>query len=461
MECTGVVKPGTYVTHAKRSRSCPTRGAGPIIPAGAGLGLTYLNGTNTSGPNQQIQTEFAARSCKLNSLASISIHITYSSSRLKWESSVVLSIMSTPNDDALPSRERSPVPSTDDAYNIPQELYDKACEHQDLLTAEERQLLRSRGDTVGKALADPTSLTDVERYDLLHFPPPDIVYAGIQQVTNGALRTAEELWDKARLARSHGNLADLSVSEIELLANNFHTLDDFQMIKSAYKLHGSRWIFDDSFGRDWNAPGNKAAHKLLFPDYWDLLRSVADCWIGWRANKSARMEYSFEARLGLVSLSSMRGVKGQGRDSANKDAGYLNTPAKGPLSDVPEASNMVPIPISYREFGEPLSSRYSRKDSHQGLNQRHGRDKMSESEAASYGYAGRPWPMGFTFTPTPFKLFCYEMNAVLGRDVKVPVQRPKEAWDALSDDERASFKLRLEAMRQDAWDAADRLRPED
>ena len=42
---------------------------------------------------------------------------------------------------------------------IPEDLYDKAEDHQEELTEEERQLFLSRGDVIGKALGSPHSLT--------------------------------------------------------------------------------------------------------------------------------------------------------------------------------------------------------------------------------------------------------------------------------------------------------------
>lgn len=49
--------------------------------------------------------------------------------------------------------------------DIPESLYDKARDHQDQLTEEERQLLLSRGDVLGKVLAYPDSLTADEIYE--------------------------------------------------------------------------------------------------------------------------------------------------------------------------------------------------------------------------------------------------------------------------------------------------------
>ena len=53
------------------------------------------------------------------------------------------------------------------AYDIPASLYKKAQTQKDQLTDDERALLLSRGDVVGRALAQPASLTPAERYEVL------------------------------------------------------------------------------------------------------------------------------------------------------------------------------------------------------------------------------------------------------------------------------------------------------
>jgi hypothetical protein len=54
----------------------------------------------------------------------------------------------------------------DMAYQIDQALYDKAETRNAELTDEERALLQSRGDAVGKALAHPELLTTEETYEV-------------------------------------------------------------------------------------------------------------------------------------------------------------------------------------------------------------------------------------------------------------------------------------------------------
>ncbi|CZR62574.1 uncharacterized protein PAC_12471 [Phialocephala subalpina] len=125
---------------------------------------------------------------------------------------------------------------------IPQGLYTKAQDHQDELTQEERELLLSRGDVIGKALAQPSSLSDAERNDVKGLPSPDVVRANIERATNGKMSTVDEILSKARL-----DVRSLSKDEIDLIANNFHESSSGFM--SNYN----------------DAPGAKEARNLLTP----------------------------------------------------------------------------------------------------------------------------------------------------------------------------------------------------
>jgi hypothetical protein len=161
------------------------------------------------------------------------------------------------------------------AVNIPQELYTKAQDHQDQLTQEERQLLLSRGDNIGKVLAQPNLVTDVERNDVLGRPHPDAVRASIQRVTGGQMSTVAELISKAR-----ADVQSLSKDELELMFNNFNE-------------RPSMWEkqFDDT-------PGAKEARTLLLPvEDRDVLMTVGQYRImapqtKWKAYLAAQKEES-------------------------------------------------------------------------------------------------------------------------------------------------------------------------
>ena len=109
------------------------------------------------------------------------------------------------------------------AYTIPQEIYLKAQNQQNELTDAERQLLLSRGDLIGRALAQPSSLTEVECYKVLNRPPPDVTRTRIDLVSNGELSTVAELVVKAT-----PDASGLNDAELDLMANNFH-VEDMEM----------------------------------------------------------------------------------------------------------------------------------------------------------------------------------------------------------------------------------------
>ncbi|KAK2763588.1 glucan -beta-glucosidase [Colletotrichum kahawae] len=113
------------------------------------------------------------------------------------------------------------------ADSIPRALYINAQNKQHQLTDEERQLLLSRGDVVGKALARPESLTTDEMHQVLLWPPPDVVRANIQRATGGQLNTPIELYAQGKDALDRGNFSTmLNDEEVALLARRFHAGDD-------------------------------------------------------------------------------------------------------------------------------------------------------------------------------------------------------------------------------------------
>jgi len=134
----------------------------------------------------------------------------------------------------------------DKAYGISKELYDKAEKANDTLTEEERTLLLSQGDVVGKALARPDSLSLEERYAVLQWSPPDELHAAIRKATDSALSTPEELYAAAR----QGNSADLSPDVKRILASKF-------WVDAATKNDWSRWFWNE-------VPGNWQALTLLY-----------------------------------------------------------------------------------------------------------------------------------------------------------------------------------------------------
>ncbi|KAK0639489.1 hypothetical protein B0T16DRAFT_423262 [Cercophora newfieldiana] len=108
---------------------------------------------------------------------------------------------------------------------IPRDLYDKAQNHQDQLTDDERSLLLSRGDAIGKALGhpDPFALTTAEVHEVMQWPAPDVVRANVERATGGRMATPKELYEKAKGAIDDGRPleAALDGEELRLLAQGF------------------------------------------------------------------------------------------------------------------------------------------------------------------------------------------------------------------------------------------------
>ncbi len=122
-------------------------------------------------------------------------------------------------------RQHQQLAASDDA--IQETLYEKAQDRQNQLTDAERRLLLSRGDVIGKALADPASLTADEIHEVLLWPPPEEVRANIQHATGGALGTPSDLYAKAKDAIARGQFDTMvNADEAALLSRNFHPLGD-------------------------------------------------------------------------------------------------------------------------------------------------------------------------------------------------------------------------------------------
>lgn len=144
--------------------------------------------------------------------------------------------------DARAERNRGPAI----AYEIPGALYDKAEKHQDQLTNAERDLLLSRGDIYGKALAHPELLSQEERYQVMGWPPPEVARHNIWQVTGGERGEPKELFAKAREAsQREQNLSSLSPDEIMMIVHGYWDKDNHNPVTLT------------------EVPGNKEAINLI------------------------------------------------------------------------------------------------------------------------------------------------------------------------------------------------------
>jgi hypothetical protein len=132
------------------------------------------------------------------------------------------------------------------AYEIPAALYEKAEKQQADLADDERALLLSRGDVVGKALASPASLTRDEIHQALCWAPPDHARALVERVTGGELSEPKELFAKARQGPAH-----IRDDELRLIAYHFYEspTSNYVQIRALSEVPGNRQAFDLVFAQ--------------------------------------------------------------------------------------------------------------------------------------------------------------------------------------------------------------------
>lgn len=123
------------------------------------------------------------------------------------------------------ARENGQVPAFS---HIPGSLYLKAAKHHEDLTEDERRLLNSRGDLVGKALSYPDTLSEAEIHELLLWRPPEIVRKTFQEATDGKVSTPSEFYaiGKAALDRGEDLQATFGDAALRLPGHHFHAPDD-------------------------------------------------------------------------------------------------------------------------------------------------------------------------------------------------------------------------------------------
>lgn len=97
----------------------------------------------------------------------------------------------------------------------PQGGYKKAEKQQDQLTDNERALLLSRSDVVGKALAHPELLTLEECHKVLQWPSPDAISASIRRATDGVSSKLFDHFAKARNVLARQQLGSLHNKELQ------------------------------------------------------------------------------------------------------------------------------------------------------------------------------------------------------------------------------------------------------
>ncbi|GJD04005.1 amino acid permease [Colletotrichum higginsianum] len=321
--------------------------------------------------------------------------------------------------------------STDDT--IPLTLYAKAQSHQDQLTQDERSLLNTRGDVVGKALADPDSLTPDETHQVLFWPPPDVVRANIQRATGGQLSTPSELYAKGKDAVDREQFATLlNEDEIALLARSFHATDDetFSPVDRS-----------NAFG----APGAGHAVELISG------RLGLDV-VVFRTASLHHMHQMSQMRpttLGLPSLGLLQSISLRERNSTtprshfDQRQPYDIIRAMASLQKEHELGNVTyeQVAVRNREFLAALQASSSRSGvSNSTLSPSSWPMTSPLSPADRFGSG--PWP------PTvrsrgPIDLF-REDTHLSGFSVE-------PGWSSLSEGQRDTYRIRSDTLRREAW----------
>lgn len=315
-----------------------------------------------------------------------------------------------------------------DHDTIPHALYVKAQNQQDQLTQEERRLLLSRGDVVGKALADPDSLTADETHQILFWPTPDVVRANIQRATGGRLSTPSELYAKGKDAVDRGQLGTmLNDDEIALLARSFHGMDDatFSPVERS---------------RAFGVPGTAQAVELLSK------RLGLDV-VVFRAAAVHHMQYM------APMFPSLRPAQ-----SPPMPGPAFTTP-QGQFGNRQQPQDIIRAMVS-------LSEQHELGNVTDEVVVARNREYLAALQAAS-SQSGRPAPTLFTspWPATPPILPTDRFGSgpwpptaqprspinVFHNDTHLSGYDVEPGWSALSEDQKEAYRARSETFRREAW----------
>ncbi|KAF6840969.1 hypothetical protein CMUS01_03742 [Colletotrichum musicola] len=312
---------------------------------------------------------------------------------------------------------------------IPQSLYVKAELRQDELTEDERALLLSRGDVVGKALARPGELTAEEAHEVLNWPAPDAVREAIKRATNGATSSPMELYAKGKDALQRGEPIEttMSAEEIGLLARGFRDADAGGFPTGPPMMAGL------------GGPGAGEAMALVASRMGlDLavFRAAAAC----ETEKLGRP-------LGLVAPG-----------PAGSDTGSMfgPAPATGQSADVIAAMHAL---AREHELGNVTDEEVAARNAELVGALRAATPHASLFNAAP-GHAALPVPrpppavprMGiFGSAPWPPRVQPRNPHDLFREDAHVSGFDAFQGWYSLCEEEREAYRERSEALRREAW----------
>ena len=323
--------------------------------------------------------------------------------------------------------------------HIPKSLYIKARDHQDQLTADERQVLLARGDFVGRALAAPDSLTLEEMHLFLNWPPPDVVRANIQRHTGGQLSTPRALYAKAQDAIAQNQYETLlSPGEISLMAHSFREVGNPH--SNTPSDAGPDML---AIGPLMNIPGWSEAYELLATrlgvvkriQHRSMMHGVQQMmmqrsqFMGGTVEPASgeSLEDIYDAMEALRQQRDLGTVSAEEHEARARELGEAlaraapflrpSVPAPAPVPAMPIVFPTRNVPADPPAFPPP---------------------SMEDSVGAG------PWPP-LSVMSSPFSLFKKDMQ-----------DSPREvsaigAWHQLAEDQRQAYRARSDELRLSAW----------
>ncbi|KAK1762165.1 WSC domain-containing protein [Phialemonium atrogriseum] len=332
-------------------------------------------------------------------------------------------------------RKQYEVRGPDKAYEIPKSLYEKAEKHNDQLTDDERALLLSRGDVVGKALANPKSLTEAELYQVIRWSPPELIQPAIRKATGGVLSKPLELIAKVREAKESGQLHTLSFEELKLVYRQCLVggVDFLQQSMSWFEV-----------------PGNTEAKHLMSTQRQRDHGTVTED------------EFRHTHRAHLAAMRSYS----QNRNHRAHPYSSINRPPMQPLEPRgPSAIPTRPFPPAPQQLPmhppQPLPSPFFTSPPIPGgpapvipwiFNPGHVPQSAYDRNRI-FPDGSLAWPPAY-HPKVPMKFFAEELRAKIKAENLVIDDFWHEAgtrFNALTVEERAPYEEKIEALRQKAW----------
>lgn len=254
---------------------------------------------------------------------------------------------------------------------------------------------------MGKALAFPETLTQAEKYEVLLWTEPDKIHEAIRRVSD--VETPAQL-----MAKGCANREMLSLGEWDILSFRFSLPDSRREL---------------TYNQDWLAvPGNQEAHFLI----------------------AAREGINLDVLHDLVIHSMIGERPAQAREKHFKEQSLLLRNSLPQLPVLPPPPR-PPLPVGYTAFLALYGGELSLTD----------RSCWPHSMRSCYSSIK-------VYPETPPIVFAKDVQEKEGRQYQTcgtELYELCKLWDQLSQEEKADYGARSEALRQAAWEAWDARPP--